>query len=84
MEWVRELFAKNRKNMNNGQHNTVRATTCRLLTRAAKEVHTGRLILIIILHFLLFRRSRVGVRSELIIRESLPKDIFLGCRIGLS
>jgi hypothetical protein len=34
--------------------------------------------------FLLFKRSRVGVRSELIIWEWLPKDLFLGYRIGCS
>ena len=72
--------------MNKGERTAVRATTCRLLTRAAKEVHTRLLILIliIILLFLLFKRSRVGVRSELIICECLPKDVLLGCRIGRS
>jgi len=42
------------------------------------------LLLIIILSFFRFKRSRVGVRSELIICEYLPKDLFLGCRIGRS
>ena len=72
--------------MNNGKGNTVRATTCRLLTRAVKEVHTRLLILILVmvLFFLLFKRSRVGICLELIICECLPKDLFLGYRIGRS
>jgi hypothetical protein len=86
LERVRELFAKNTGSQNNRKRSTLRATTCRLLTTAAKELHKRILILslivIIILFFFSLSGYGVGVRSELIFCESLSKYLSLGWRIG--